>query len=617
VRRVVIFCAVAVTIFAAARMATRHPAVARAASPANLILIVVEQGETGCPLGSSFNFCDQVPGTQGPASQFVVEAVGGATNVTVAPLAAIPGFEANFAVGDFTITSNGCAGNLAATQECGIQIAFSPTTTGLRQAALTVTDDAGDKLVVNIQGTGKNLTVAPPAAPAFLPLPTINGPAGNAFGLATTPVGGTSAASTFNLAAGGTGATGITVTFAAIPGLQSVFSASDYTIESTNCTGALGPSGTCFASVSFTPQTAGYRAAALTVTDSNSDSSTIYVSGDTSFAFLLLPSPPSSQTPCARQNWFSYCNEPSGGASAGNTFTIFNASGTQMTGLTITPPMQTNPPTLPPTDFTVQGTTCTATLAANTSCRVTVIFTPQGTGVRQGLIGVSDSQGDIGGFTLSGYGDDYQLQLASGQQQQLNVAQGDGVTYKAQVMPDNVFGANGEQVTLACPTNLPEFSTCAFSNCPLAITPGMTTSFSIMIVTSSKIKQAPPVTSACSETEGAATPPSSGPQMTIRLAPEPAARRWLFPALSLLAAAMAMALAAFSRKGSRARLIFAGVGIAAMIFAGCGGGGNSNIGVTPVAITDMTINGNAVDASGNALNAGRPLSITLDVVKGP
>jgi len=54
-----------------------------------------------------------------------------------------------------------------------------------------------------------------------------------------------------------------------------------------------------------------------------------------------------------------------------------------------------------------------------------------------------------------------------------------------------------------------------------------------------------------------------------------------------------------------------------MIFAGCGGGGNSNLGVTPVATTDMTINGNAVDASGNALNAGRPLSITLDVVKGP
>ena len=617
-RRVLVVCAVAVTAIAAIaalRLGRARPV--RAASPANLILIVVEQGELGCPLGSSYSFCDQVPGTQGPASQFVVEAVSGATNVSVAPLAAIPGLEANFAAGDFTVTSNGCTGTLTATQECGIQIAFSPTTTGLREAALTVTDDAGDKLVVNIQGTGKNLTVAPPAAAAFPTVPTISGPAGNSFGLGTTPVGGTSAASTFNFAAGTAGATGVNVTFAAIPGLQSEFSASDYTIESTNCTGALGPSGTCFVNVSFTPQTAGSRAAALTVADSNSDSSTIYLSGETSFAFLLLPSPPSSQTACARQNWFSFCNEPSGGTSTANTYTIFNASGTQMTSLTITPPMQTNPPTLPPTDFTVQGTTCTSTLAANTSCRITVVFTPQGTGVRQGAIGVTDAQGDSTGFNLAGYGDDYQMQLASGQQQQLNVAQGDGVTYMAQVMPDNVFGANGEQVTLACPTNLPEFSTCAFSGCPLAITPGTATSFSIMIVTSSRTKQAPPVTSPCGETNGAATPPSSGPQMTIRLAPEPAARRWLFPALALLAAAMAMALAAFSRKGSRARLIFAGVGIAAMIFAGCGGGGGkTNLGVTPTATTNMTINGNALDSSGNALNAGRPLSITLDVVKG-
>ena len=614
-RRGLVICAVAVTTIAAvAALRLGRARTVRAASPANLILIVVEQGNLGCQLGLSYSFCDQAPGTQGPASQFVVEALSGANNVS-ASLAAIPGLAANFAAGDFTITSNGCAGNLTATQECGIQIAFSPTTTGLREAALTVTDAAGDTLVVNMQGTGRNLTVASPTVAAFPTLPTIRGPVGNSFGFATTPVGGTSLASTFNLVAGSAGATGITVTFGAVSGLGSQFSASDYTIESTNCTGALGPGGTCFVNISFTPQTAGYRAAALTVTDSNSDSSTIFVSGETSFAFLLLPSPPSSQTACARQNWFSFCNEPSGGTSGANTFTIFNSSGVQMTGLTITPPMQTSPPTLPPTDFTVQGTTCTSTLDANTSCRISVIFTPQGTGVRQGLIGFSDAQGDVGGFTLSGYGDDYQLQLASGQQQQLNVAQGNSITWNAQVLPDSVFGANGEQVTLVCPTNLPVYSTCAFNNCPLTITPGKATTFTITIDTSSKIKQAPPVTSPCSESTGnAASLPA--PQMTIRLAPRPRATGWLFPALAFLAAAMALALAVFSRRRARVRFVFAAAGIAAMIFAGCGGG-KSTIGVTPVATTPMTIEGNALDANGNPLNAGRPLAIILDVVRGP
>ncbi len=622
-RRKLVICAVAVTTIAAvaALRLGRARTVRAASGPGNLSLFSVTLRLAGCPIGPGYTFCDQVVGNTSPAETFFINNSGAVSGLAVS-IVAQPGLSANFAAGDFTVLSEpptfvSCTGSLAANSQCEIQVTFSPTTTGLRQAALTVTDTQGDLLAIPIGGTGKNLALAPPSGVTpFLP--------DNAFTYSGQAVGSASGAETFTLSAG-TAETGIELTFAATPGLSSEFANGDFSIASTTCTNALGAGGNCTINVEFTPTAVGLRSASLTATDSDGDTTTIFLAGfgnnghpandEAGGLFISFTEPGPNSTTCARINFFGFCNEPNGGsAPITSTFTVQNVSGTQLTGIAVTPPMQTSPPTLAPTDFTVQGTTCTATLAANATCTITVAFTPQGTGVRQGAIGITDAQGDVTGFNLAGYGDDYQLQLASGQQQQLNVAQGSSVTWNALVAPDNVFGANGEQVTLVCPTDLPVFSTCAFNNCPLTITPGANTTFTITIDTSSKIKQAPPVTSACGESKGNAMTP---PQMTIRLAPRPGPLEWLFPALALLAAALALGFAVFSRRRARVRFAFAAAGIAAMIFAGCGGGGKSTIGVTPVATTGMTIEGNALDANGNALNAGRPLAITLDVVQGP
>jgi hypothetical protein len=63
-------------------------------------------------------------------------------------------------------------------------------------------------------------------------------------------------------------------------------------------------------------------------------------------------------------------------------------------------------------------------------------------------------------------------------------------------------------------------------------------------------------------------------------------------------------------------LIFAAAGIAALIFAGCHGASNANKAITPAGVYSMTFLGNALDASGNPINASRSIQITLDVVKG-
>ena len=335
---------------------------------------------------------------------------------------------------------------------------------------------------------------------------------------------------------------------------------------------------------------------------------------------LTAPAPPN----CTQGVAFTYCNEPSGGVSAAFTFTLANTSATAAaTALTITPPL--NPAT--PGNFTVSSTGCTATLAANSSCLISVEFTPQTTGAITGSLNVTDSQGDSVTLNLAGTGDTYSLQLASGQTNLVNVVQGSTANFMAQVLADSTFGANGEKVLFVCPTNLPQFSTCAFSPCPLSVTAGTTTNFSIAIATSSNTASAPPVTP-CTVAAGVAPGPGGpevrGPQMFLRLAPETPRRGAVFPALLVaamlaLAAILALAFGGMRARGGasrrRAAIVFAAACLAAAIVAGCHGGANpKGSTATPTGITPMTMIGQALDSSGNPLNAGRPLSFSIDVL---
>jgi hypothetical protein len=51
------------------------------------------------------------------------------------------------------------------------------------------------------------------------------------------------------------------------------------------------------------------------------------------------------------------------------------------------------------------------------------------------------------------------------------------------------------------------------------------------------------------------------------------------------------------------------------VLAGCHKKSTASSLATPTGTSVMTIEGNAVDAAGNPLNAGRSLTITLDVTK--
>jgi len=506
---------------------------------------------------------------------------------------------------------------------------------------LTVTDSQGDSLPINIEGTGNQLALAPP--------PGNPGTGDNSFNFAGVPVNTASSAQTFTITAGAA-LTQIQISRAAIPGLESEFAAggADFTITNNNC-GALAAGASCTATVEFTPNAIGLRSAALIATDSEGDSSTIYLSGygvngsvgTTQSPALFFPftQPGANTASCARENYFGFCNLPVGGVSATSTFTMQNTSGTQITALSV-PKGSVIAQGATASDFTVQSTSCSSVLAIGASCSVTIAFTPTASGLRQGAIVITDAQGDSTAVNLSGYGDDYNIvtQLPT----ELSAIQGQTVTFNATLTPDNVFGMNGEQVTFSCPTGIPTDASCAVTPCPAMITPGTPVSVQMKIVTSSATVIAPIPSTGCStygpssslsELIGAPpterpAPPAAGaatnkssPLYLALSRPARFATSGLSSALVAFAVfgAIVLLLAAFAAPGcaalrKRIPLLLAGVGFTAAILAGCHHKGMAITDATPVGQTALTFQGSALDSGGNSLNASRSFQSTLDVV---
>jgi hypothetical protein len=590
VRRWLAVCAVTAAILAAFAAARLHrPATAMAASSPGFTFRFssnLSDNAPGCPLGPSATFCNQIPGTVSQSAIFTITFTSAASNVAIG-LAAVPGLTANFAANDFTISNNTCMGNFAATSSCTFDVAFSPTTTGLREAALTISGTP----FLNIAGTGATLQLIPPTPPSCGSLPD------NAFTYCQEVVGAASGTQTFTLTSTNT-VTLLNIAFAAVPGLSAEFNAADFTIESTTCTGTLTASSSCTVGVAFTPTTAGLRSAILRATDSANDIAALYLAGQSTTALVF-----SGVSSDCRLRFFNFCNEPAGGLSGTLTYTLQNISGTQLTAVTV-------PAASAAGDFKVASTSCTAILIANGTCSVNVAFTPTMTGLRQDVLTVTDAQGDAGSANLAGTGDDFNLSLPNTQPAEVSVIQGGTATFKALATPDSVFGQNGEQVTFTCPTNLPINTSCQITPCPAPITAGTAATFQIKFVTSSATVIAPVPTGGCSSYGPApASVPPAGPGPTIR-APQ-------FPALPfavILAVLVLAGIATLAAKRKRMALVFATAAIVAIVFAGCRYHRATTTPATPTGATIMTLQGNALDANGNALNASRPLRVILDVV---
>ncbi len=157
--------------------------------------------------------------------------------------------------------------------------------------------------------------------------------------------------------------------------IDAIAPAGPFAVSATNCPLApatLGPGLNCTVSVTFSPTEGGYASGSLTLIDTAANSPSIVpLTGSGTGG-------PTSVTPTTVNFGTVLLNQPSPAHYV--TFTNNTAS-----AITLTTPVATG-------DFAVTGaSTCGASLAASTSCKIYMTLTPTASGARSGTLSITDS----------------------------------------------------------------------------------------------------------------------------------------------------------------------------------------------------------------------------------
>jgi hypothetical protein len=261
--------------------------------------------------------------------------------------------------------TNTCGSSLAAAASCTISVTFDPLAVGSRTGTLTVTDNAGNTTgslqTAALAGTGTGV-----AKIAFSP---------SSLTFAATNVGASSAAQTFNVGNSGTA----TLTFTGI----SVVPVGDYT-QTNTCGTSLAAGAICKVSVTFSPQTAGSRPAAISFADNVAGSpQSVALSGTAVGAGAVTLS----------TTGVTFASQAVGTVSAAQTVTLTNSGSGSLTvaSFKVT---GTNY-----TDFTATSTNCGVALAPGAACAVGITFKPAAAGTRSGVLTFTDNAGNVAGTT--------------------------------------------------------------------------------------------------------------------------------------------------------------------------------------------------------------------------
>lgn len=187
-----------------------------------------------------------------------------------------------------------------------------------------------------------------------------------------------------------------------------------------------------------------------------------------------LPPPPAPRS-CPATAPFNFCDQPTGGATATQAFTLTNTTAAALTGITI------SFTGADPGDFQAASNTCGSSLGAGASCSINVDFAPAVAGPRAATLSVTDSVDDSATANVSGTGDDYQVTL-NGTNQEQSVFQGGTVTFKFNITPDAVFGG---VVTIVCPesSQMPNLTSCTPNPTMVTVTPGTPAPFVVTFAT--------------------------------------------------------------------------------------------------------------------------------------
>jgi len=249
--------------------------------------------------------------------------------------------------------------------------------------------------------------------------------------------------------------------------ISSITSNGDFA-ETNDCATGVAAAGSCMLSVTFTPTAAGTRTGSILIQDSAAGSPhVINLSGTGSGPVVSL-------TPAS----LTFASQPLGTSGTARTVTLANTGNATLSvgGIQITG------------DFT-QTNNCPGTLSSNSTCTISVTFTPTVNGARNGRLAINDNaQGNSQVVNLTGTGADFVLASSPNSD---TLKAGNTATFQLAISP--VGGAFTNIVKLSC-SGAPNLAACSIS--PNSVTPnGIGGSATLTITTTASVAQLVPLRS--------------------------------------------------------------------------------------------------------------------------
>ncbi len=297
---------------------------------------------------TSFGFAAQAVGTLSAAQTLTISSSGSAP-MTIGTLTL---------TGDF-VENDTCSGQtLPVGATCAVTLRFAPAAVGIRNGLLTIfANVVGGQASISLSGTG-----TAPAAIVVAPV---------ALTFAATLLGQTTAAQGITVSNNGGTASALSVPVAT----------GDFSVSASTCGATLGAGATCLVSVVFTPAASGLRTGTLSVTDDVGTQTTALTGTG------LAPA-----TDTVNPLSLTFATQLIGTTSAAQQVSITNSGDVALTG--VSAGIGSGP-------FVVSG--ACGTVAARSTCVLSVVFAPTLTGAASGTLTVSDGLGTQT-VTLSGTG---------------------------------------------------------------------------------------------------------------------------------------------------------------------------------------------------------------------
>lgn len=386
---------------------------------------------TGLPAGTllvmpgSLNFGNTLIGATSPAQNITISNTGSGTFSLQPPVIS----------GDFQIAANTCGASLPPNSGCTVSIVFSPTASGLRSGAFTISSGSSTQMV-QLSGNGQTQATAQ-LSPSSLNF--------------STPVTAGTVSQPQSVTLTNTGD-------AALAQIQ-VSVSGDFLLQN-NCSALLPGHSSCAIGVSFAPQQVGVETGTLRVSTALGIQ-TVALSG-TGIAPAGLSLLPSS---------VNFGGQGINTTSQQQTVSLTNNGGVALTGLSFAVSG----------DFALAGNTCQSggTLPVGGTCAISITFTPTQTQSRKGTltIGAVELSAPYT-LPLSGIGEDFNLALTG--QTSWIIVSGQQASYQVQLT--SVDGSSGP-IQISC-SNLPQNASCTSSLAAGAtLSSGSTLTATITVVT--------------------------------------------------------------------------------------------------------------------------------------